>query len=90
MLDGLGLAETTPGPLILVTEFVGFLAGYRQGGEPKLAFGLLGAGDHALGDVHALLSVDLRRRTLYRASRAAARDSPAPSAASPPPWSASF
>lgn len=31
MLDGLGLAETTPGPLILVTEFVGFLAGYRSG-----------------------------------------------------------
>jgi chromate transporter len=44
MLDGLGLAETTPGPLILVTEFVGFLAGYRQGGDPALAFGLLGAG----------------------------------------------
>ena len=43
MLDGLGLAETTPGPLILVTEFVGFLAGYRYGGEPKLVFGLLGA-----------------------------------------------
>jgi chromate transporter len=32
MIDGLGLAETTPGPLILVTEFVGFLAGYREGG----------------------------------------------------------
>ena len=32
MMDGLGLAETTPGPLILVTEFVGFLAGYAQGG----------------------------------------------------------
>ncbi|WP_194756312.1 chromate efflux transporter [Aliidiomarina indica] len=29
MLDGLGLAETTPGPLILVTQFVGFLAGFR-------------------------------------------------------------
>jgi chromate transporter len=43
MLDGLGLAETTPGPLILVTEFVGFIAAYRLGGEPKLAFGLLGA-----------------------------------------------
>jgi chromate transporter len=43
MLDGLGLAETTPGPLILVTEFVGFLAGFRHGGEPKLAFGLLSA-----------------------------------------------
>ena len=39
----MGLAETTPGPLILVTEFVGFLAGYRFGGEPELAFGLLGA-----------------------------------------------
>jgi len=32
MMDGLGLAETTPGPLILVTEFVGFLAGFMQGG----------------------------------------------------------
>ena len=40
MMDGLGLAETTPGPLILVTEFVGFLAGYREGG---LALGLAGA-----------------------------------------------
>lgn len=30
MLDGLGLAETTPGPLILVTQFVGFLAGFRE------------------------------------------------------------
>lgn len=32
MMDGLGLAETTPGPLILVNEFVAFLAGYQQGG----------------------------------------------------------
>jgi len=32
MMDGLGLAETTPGPLILVTEFVGFLAGFAEGG----------------------------------------------------------
>jgi chromate transporter len=32
MLDGLGLAETTPGPLIMVTQFVGFLGAYRQGG----------------------------------------------------------
>ena len=32
MIDGLGLAETTPGPLILVTEFVGFLAGFNEGG----------------------------------------------------------
>jgi len=32
MIDALGLAETTPGPLILVTQFVGLLAGYAQGG----------------------------------------------------------
>lgn len=41
MMTGLGLAETTPGPLILVTEFVGFLSAYRQGGLP---WGLAGAG----------------------------------------------
>jgi len=33
MLDGLGMAETTPGPLIMVTQFVGFLAGYREPGS---------------------------------------------------------
>ncbi len=33
MLSGLGLAETTPGPLILVLQFVGFLAGFRAGGS---------------------------------------------------------
>ena len=32
MLDGLGLAETTPGPLILVLQFVGFLAGFSAHG----------------------------------------------------------
>jgi chromate transporter len=41
MVDGLGLAETTPGPLILVTEFVGYLAGYRYAGG--LAGGVAGA-----------------------------------------------
>ena len=40
VLDALALAETTPGPLILVTEFVGFLAAYRAGG---IWTGLLGA-----------------------------------------------
>ncbi len=43
MLDGLGLAETTPGPLILVTEFVGYLAAYNHGGDPAVIMGLLGA-----------------------------------------------
>jgi chromate transporter len=44
MVDGLGLAETTPGPLILVTQFVGFLAGYRDAApfSPVMA-GVLGA-----------------------------------------------
>jgi chromate transporter len=44
MLRGLGLAETTPGPLILVTQFVGFLAAFREasGMNPYLA-GALGA-----------------------------------------------
>jgi chromate transporter len=39
MMDGLGLAETTPGPLILVLQFVGFLGGWQQPGElsPLLA-----------------------------------------------------
>ena len=32
MIDALGLAETTPGPLILVTQFVASLAGYKSGG----------------------------------------------------------
>lgn len=44
MVDGLGLAETTPGPLILVLQFVGFLAAFRSPGglDPTLA-GTLGA-----------------------------------------------
>jgi chromate transporter len=32
MLDGLGMAETTPGPLIMVLQFVGFMAAYRDPG----------------------------------------------------------
>ena len=44
MLDGLGMAETTPGPLIMVTQFVGFIGAYRSPGvlDPMLA-GCLGA-----------------------------------------------
>ncbi len=44
MLDGLGMAETTPGPLILVTQFVGFMAGFREAGTgPALLAATLGA-----------------------------------------------
>ncbi|MBK1842481.1 chromate efflux transporter [Azospirillum sp. YIM B02556] len=44
MVDGLALAETTPGPLILVTQYVGFFAGWNRPGvlPPGLA-GMLGA-----------------------------------------------
>ena len=42
MMDGLGLAESTPGPLIIVLQFVGFLAAYRHPGDlsPWIAAGL--------------------------------------------------
>jgi chromate transporter len=44
MLDGLGLAETTPGPLIMVTQFVGFLAAWQTIFDlPPLAAGIFGA-----------------------------------------------
>lgn len=42
MLDGLGMAETTPGPLIQVVQFVGFMGAYRHAGELNpLAAGIL-------------------------------------------------
>jgi chromate transporter len=44
MLDGLGLAETTPGPLIMVLQFVGFLGAWNQPGNlPPLLAATLGA-----------------------------------------------
>lgn len=43
MLDGLGMAETTPGPLIMVTQFVGFMGAFRDsGGLSPLMAGTLG------------------------------------------------
>ncbi|WP_448192984.1 chromate efflux transporter [Azospirillum sp. sgz301742] len=43
MLDGLGMAETTPGPLIMVTQFVGFMGAFRAPGAlPQLLAGTLG------------------------------------------------
>lgn len=42
MLEALGLAETTNGPLILVTEFVAYVAAYRAG-DASVAIGLMGA-----------------------------------------------
>lgn len=43
MLDGLGMAETTPGPLIMVLQFVGFMGAYRDAGAlSPMAAGVLG------------------------------------------------
>jgi chromate transporter len=44
MMDGLGMAETTPGPLIMVVQFVGFMGAYRNPGDlPPLVAGMFGA-----------------------------------------------
>jgi chromate transporter len=43
MLDGLGMAETTPGPLIMVVQFVGFMGAFRDPGAlPPMLAGALG------------------------------------------------
>src|SRR5215204_5328365 len=68
MVDGLGLAETTPGPLILVTQFVGFLAGFRNAApfSPVVA-GVLGAAMTTWVTFVPLNALDLRRRAVCRA-----------------------
>ena len=44
MIDGLGLAETTPGPLIMIVQFVGFMAGWNYPGSiTPLLSGLIGS-----------------------------------------------
>lgn len=44
MMDGLGMAESTPGPLIMVVQFVGFMGAFRNPGDlPPLMAGMLGA-----------------------------------------------
>jgi chromate transporter len=44
MIDGLGLAETTPGPLIMVVQFVGFMAGWNNPGSwSPVTAGLIGS-----------------------------------------------
>jgi len=58
MLDGLGMAETTPGPLIMVLQFVGFMAAYRNPGTHS-ARGNHGRIAGNLGHVHPLLPLDI-------------------------------
>ena len=65
MLDGLGLAETTPGPLILVLPFVGFLAAFRNPGglHPMIAGNSRSDADN-LGNVCPVFPLGPRRRTV--------------------------
>ena len=62
MITGLGLAETTPGPLIMVVQFVGFLAGIQQ---PRLTAAacrrLPRLGHHRVGHLRSVLLVHLPR-----------------------------
>ena len=63
MVDGLGLAETTPGPLILVTQFVGFLAGFREPAPfTPVTAGVIGAA-MTIWVTFGLDALDLRGRT---------------------------
>ena len=67
MMDGLGLAETTPGPLIMVLQFVGFIGRVAASGR----FAAAGCGhnwraDHNMGHIHAVLSLDFPGRPLHR------------------------
>ena len=67
MLDGLGMAETTPGPLILVVQFVGFLGAFRDpGGLDPLGPGFW-APSSPPGDIHPLLPLDIPGRAVHRA-----------------------
>ena len=89
MLDGLGMAETTPGPLIQVVQFVGFMGAYRNPGPlSPLAAGIAGIGDHDLGHVRAVLPVDLSRRAVHRVAARAERRSMRRCRRSPRPSSA--
>ena len=67
MLDGLGMAETTPGPLIMVLQFVGFMAAYRDPGalSPMLA-GTLGGLLATWVTFTPVLPLDLPRRAVRR------------------------
>ena len=65
MITGLALAETTPGPLIMVVQFVAFVGAYHDPGSlnPWVAAVARVPPDH-LGDLRAVLRVRLRRRPL--------------------------
>ena len=64
MVAGLALGESTPGPLIMVNTFVGFLAGYNV--EGGLAWGLARSDDRDRLHVRPLVRLHHQRRTDHR------------------------
>ena len=64
MLDGLGLAENTPGPLIIVLQFVGFMGGWQS----RHLIATARCSHHHLGDFCALLSMDISWCSSHRAT----------------------
>ena len=90
MLDGLGLAETTPGPLIMVTQFVGFMGAFRDPGALQpLRRRHARRPAHHLGDLRALLPLDFPRRAVRRGDARQPARSRRRSPRSPPRSSAS-
>ena len=89
MVRGLALAETTPGPLIMVVQFVAFVGAYRDPGalDPWVAAVARGAADD-LGDVRAVLPLHPARGAVRRAAPRQPRPRRRAGRASPPPWSA--
>ena len=75
---GLALAETTPGPLIIVLQFVGFMAGLEPAGRAAAGRGRDDRRDaRVLGHVPAVLRLHPRRRALRRETRRPMRGSSA-------------
>ncbi len=66
MVDALGLAETTPGPLILVTQFVGFLASFALPAPLAGDAGILGAAMATWAVFAPSFLLDFRRRAVHR------------------------
>ena len=88
-IDGLALAETTPGPLIMVLQFVGFMAGWNHPRRPA-AGGERGRRRpaHHLGDLPARASSSSSSAPPTSSACATTAAGPRPSAASPPRSSA--
>ena len=64
MVAGLALGESTPGPLIMVNTFVGFMAGYNV--EGGLAWGLVGATVAIALHIRPILRFHNQRRSAHR------------------------